>query len=116
MIFRFINTLIIIIIKYAIKQEEEDTSKTLSRLEYRNTRFSLWRSVVQFSSVQFKIISMRSEKPIGAPRRLSEVSQRRFSNGFNVRLINDGPLPSFQGRSSSASSFQASLPLVSDAV
>ena len=30
-------------------------------------------------------------------------------NGPNVRLIDDGPLSSFQGRSSSASSFRASL-------
>ena len=30
-------------------------------------------------------------------------------NSFNVRLIDDDPLSSFQGRSSSASSFHASL-------
>ena len=35
--------------------------------------------------------------------------QRRLSNGSNVRLIDDGPLASFQGRSSGASSSNASL-------
>ena len=52
---------------------------------------------------------MRSEKPICAPPRLSEVSPSSPLNQFNVRLIDDGPLPSFQGRSSSASSFHTSL-------
>ena len=35
--------------------------------------------------------------------------QRRLWNGSTVRLIDDGPLSSFQGRSSSASSFHACL-------
>ena len=35
--------------------------------------------------------------------------QHCFWNGSNVHLIDDGPLSSFQGRSSSASSFSASL-------
>ena len=34
--------------------------------------------------------------------------QRHLWNGFNVRLIEDGPLSSFQGRLSSASSFHTS--------
>ena len=55
------------------------------------------------------MVSMRSKKPICAPSRLSEVPQRWLSNSPNVRLTDDGPLSSFQGRSSSASSFHASL-------
>ena len=43
------------------------------------------------------MVSMRSEKPICAPPRLS------------VCLIDDGPVSPFQWRSSSASSFHASL-------
>ena len=62
---------------------------------------------VPFSSVQFKMVSMRSEKPICAPHCLSEVSPTLPLK--NVRLIDDGPLSSFGGRSSSASSFHASL-------
>ena len=52
---------------------------------------------------------MRSEKPICAPPRLSEVSPSSPLNQFNVRLIDDGPLSSLQGRSSSASSFHTAL-------
>ena len=53
---------------------------------------------------------MRSEKPICAPSRLSQTfPQCCLWNGSNVRLIEDGPLSSFQGRSSGASSFNASL-------
>ena len=65
--------------------------------------------------------SMRSKKPIRAPFRLSEVSAPfRLSEVspnvafetvpvFLVCLIDDGSVLSFRGRSSSASSFQASL-------
>ena len=35
--------------------------------------------------------------------------QRRIWNGSNISLIDDGHLPSSEGRSSSASSFHASL-------
>ena len=55
------------------------------------------RRLAQFSSVQFKMVSRRSEKPICAPPHLSEVSQCCLWNGSNVRLIDDGPLPSFPG-------------------
>ena len=60
------------------------------------------------------MICMRSEKPIKlcVPPRLSEVSTTSPSNvpnGFNVRLTDDGPFASFQGRLSSASSFNASF-------
>ena len=63
-------------------------------------------ALVQFSSVQFKMVSTRSEKPISTPLPLSEVSPTLPFNysGSNVCLIDDGPLSSFQGRSSSASS------------
>ena len=59
--------------------------------------------------LEFKVVSIRSEKPTRAPPRLSEVSQTAHSNSSNVRLIDYGPLSSFQGRSSSASSSHASL-------
>ena len=58
-------------------------------------------------SVQFKMVSMRSKMPTGAPHRL-----RSFPNvAFKMlpMLSDDGPLSSFQKRSSSASSFHASL-------
>ena len=54
-------------------------------------------------SVQFKMVSMRSKKA----HMRSTPSLRNFphlSNGSNVRLTDDGPLSSFQGRSSSACS------------
>ena len=50
---------------------------------------------------------MRSEKPICAPPRLSEVSPTLPLKRF--QCSDDGPLSSFQGRSSSALSFNASL-------
>ena len=65
----------------------------------------------EVSSVQFQMVPTRSAKPIiyalhpGSPKFL----QRCLWNGSNVRLIDDGPLSSFQGRSSSSSSFHASL-------
>ena len=65
--------------------------------------------MIQPYSVQFKMVSMRSEKPICAPPRLSEVPPTFHWSGSNDRLIDDGPLSSFQGRSSSASSFNTSL-------
>ena len=40
---------------------------------------------------------------------LRRFPQRCLSNSSNVRLTDDGPLSSFRGRSSSASSFHASL-------
>ena len=62
--------------------------------------------LVQFSS-RWYLCARKS------PYALHPVSQkfpqRRIWNGSSVRLIDDGPLSSFQGRSSSASSFHASL-------
>ena len=52
---------------------------------------------------------MRLEKPTCASPRLQTFSQRCLWNGSKVLLIGDGPLSSFQGRSSSASSFHNSL-------
>ena len=69
-----------------------------------------------FSSVQFKVASMRSEKPICAPPHLSEVPWCCLWNGSNVRLIGSGLLSSFQGRSSNASSLHASVLQMIDAV
>ena len=55
------------------------------------------------------MVSMRSEKPICAPPRLSEVPERCLWNVSNVLLTDDGPLSSYLGGSFSASSFNASL-------
>ena len=66
--------------------------------------------LVQNGSVQFKMVSMRTEMRICAPVRLSELfSQCRLWNGSNVRQTDDGPLSTSQRRSSSASSLNASL-------
>ena len=62
-----------------------------------------------FSSVQFKMVSMCSEKPICAPPRLSEVFPPSPFKWFQSSTTDNGPLSSFQGKSSSASSFHASL-------
>ena len=55
----------------------------------------------RFCSDQFKMASMHPEKPICVLTHLW--------NGSNVHLTDNGPLSSFQGRSSSASSFNAFL-------
>ena len=57
---------------------------------------------VTFSLAQFKIVCLRSEKPTCAPSRLLEVSPTSPSKQFHCRLSTEnGPLPSFKGRSSS---------------
>ena len=72
------------------------------------------RRSILIMSVQFKMVTMRSEKH----NVLHPVSQTSFPNvAFGTvlmpvgrtRLIDDGPFSSFQRRSSSASSFHASL-------
>ena len=68
-------------------------------------------SLYLFSSVQFSSRWYLCARK--SPYALHPVSQK-FSqsclwNSSNVRLTDDGPLSSFQGRSSSASSFHASL-------
>ena len=72
-------------------------------------------SSVQFSFGQFKMVSLRSEKPICTPPRLSEVSPasplKRFQCSSGWRWLSLVFLS--QGRSSSTSSFHASL-LLSD--
>ena len=68
-----------------------------------------------FSSVQLKMVSMRSENPICAPPGLcaqkipyalhpvsEKFPQRCLGNGSKVHVTDDGPLSSFQGRWSSA--------------
>ena len=62
------------------------------------------------SSVQFRMVSMRSEKPICAPPRLSEVSPTLALKGFHpmfVGLTMALSRPFKDDRSSNASSFQA---------
>ena len=80
-------------------------SVTLGRITQSKFFYTSSKQVTesQFSSVQFKMVSMRSEKPIIMR---SDPSLRSFpkcclSNGSNVP--DDGPLSSFQRRSSSAS-------------
>ena len=72
--------------------------------------------ISKLSSVQFKMISERSEKPIimRSTPSLRSFPNVALENGSNVRLTDDGPLSSFQGRSSSASSFNSSLLQVID--
>ena len=65
--------------------------------------------ILVLSLVQFKMVSMRSEIPYALHPISQKFPQRCLRNGSKVRLIDDGPLSSFQGRSSSASSFHASL-------
>ena len=70
-------------------------------------------SHIALSSVQFRVVSMRSEKSICvlyAPLRLSDALPTSSLKQFHpVRLMDDGPLSSFQRRSSSASAFHASF-------
>ena len=70
----------------------------------RSPPVHLWRQ--EFSS-RWYLCARKS------PYALQPVSQkfpqRCLWNGFNVCLTDDGPLSSFQGRSSSSSSFNASL-------
>ena len=61
-----------------------------------------------FSSVQFTMVSMHSVKSICTPLRPSELSPTLPFKRFQC-LSDNGLLSSFQGRSSSASSFHASL-------
>ena len=67
------------------------------------------------ATAQFKVVSMRSENPYALHPSLN-TPKRCLLNNSNVRLIDDGPLSSFQGRSSSASSFHASLLQMIDGV
>ena len=63
---------------------------------------------VRFSTIQDGICALGKAHMCSAWS-LRSFPQRRLWNGSNVRLIDDGPLSSFQGRSSSVSSFHASL-------
>ena len=60
-------------------------------------------SAVQFSSVQFKMVSMRSGRPICAPppslRGVSPKVALETNSSSVVGLIDDGPFSSSQGRS-----------------
>ena len=74
-------------------------------------RLSVWS--VDFKdrlSVQFKRWYLCARKsPYALYPIAQKFQQRRLLSGSNVRLTDDGPLLSFQRRSSSASSFRASL-------
>ena len=63
-----------------------------------------WSVFIWQWSVQFKIISLRSENPI------FQVSQRCLLNNSSVRLIDDGPFSFFQGRSQTLSLLCLSSP------
>ena len=61
-------------------------------------------------TVQFKMVSMCSEKPVIMRSASSvDVLKRYLSNRSTVCLSDDGPFSSFQGGASSTSSFHASL-------
>ena len=82
----------------------------LLRAHLHHSGSSLGGEVGGVSLIQFNMVAMRSEKPICAPPRASEVS-RNFSFEtvpMFVRLTMAVSRP-FKGRSSSASSFHASL-------
>ena len=75
--------------------------------------FNCW--TVQCSSRRY-LFARKSLIISCAPPCLSEVSQCHLWNCSNVRLIDNSPLSSFQGRSSNASSFHAPLFPVIDGV
>ena len=95
---------------------------TTSMIFCRCTQVIVWRRprfVVRWPCAQFssKSCMARSEKPICVPPCLPEASptyafrpvpqkfpQRCLLNSSNIRLTDDGPVSSFQGRSSSTSS------------
>ena len=62
------------------------------------------------SSVQFSFYVLRKAHNYVLHPVSQKFPQRCLWNGSNVRLIDDGPLSSFQGRLSSASSFHTSPP------
>ena len=68
-----------------------------------------------FSSVQDGICVLKKKHYALHPIS-QKFPQRCLWNGSNVRLIDEGPLSSFQGRSTSVSSFHASLLQVIDGV
>ena len=66
-------------------------------------------ATVQFSPVQDGIYALEKAHMRSNPSLSQKFPQRCLRNGSNVRLIDAGPLSSFQGRSSSASCFHASF-------
>ena len=78
--------------------------------------FGVLFDTVLFHSVQFNSVQFRSrwylcarKSPYAHHPVSQKFPQRCHWDGFNVRLIDDGRLSSFQGRSSSSSSFHVSL-------
>ena len=63
----------------------------------------------ELQKTKFKMVSMHSEKPKGAPSCLWKVPPSLPLKWLQCSLIEDGPLLSFPGRLSSASPFHASL-------
>ena len=55
------------------------------------------------SLVQFKMVSVHSEKPICSPHVSQTFPQHCLRNSASVYLIDDGPLSAFQGKSSGTS-------------
>ena len=85
-------------------------TKNLNQVILKDKMVRASRSSVQFSSVQFKMVSMLSGKPICAPSRLSGVSPVLPLKQFQCwSVIDDGPFSSSKGRSLSASSLYVSL-------
>jgi len=95
------------------------TCSSSEKLKYKLKSRTPFRNALGldfYSSVQFKMAPMRSEKPTCAPLRPSEVSPALPLKYSNVRLIDDDPFSSFQGRLASTSSFHAPLLQVIDGV
>ena len=73
-------------------------------------------SSVEFSSVQEGIYALGKANNYALHLISQKFPQRCLCNGSTVRLIDDGPFLSFEGRSSRASSFHASLLKAIDSV
>ena len=81
-------------------QKYKLTMQTVEKNNYKKE----YNEQVQFSSVQDGIYALGK-----AHMRSQKFPQLCLWNGSNVRLIDDGFLSSFQGRSSNATSFYACL-------
>ena len=94
---------------------------TFSSVQFKMVSIEKKENDVQFSSVEFKMLSTEKKEndvqfcsvqdgiyALGKAHMCYTLSLRSFpnaANGSNIRLIDDGPPSSFQGRWSSDSSF-----------
>ena len=75
----------------------------------KHQQHKFFDGLVQFNSIQDGIYALGKAHNMRSAPSFRSVPNVAFENGSNVRLIDYGPLSSFQGRSSSASSFLTSL-------